>query len=169
MGGLQYILVSFYNKLCIHPCWDLLNRRVYCEVLHHLWCGLSACVRREMLAKCSHHNLIRWFSCSSVPRVVLCNSETLTPRFPWPACVTSTFVHVPHTAHSPVKHDGWTRMETGVSQAVSHCAACGLKAGECKKWLQKKAITLDLSETSIKLAMRNNEIKYAATLTHTHK
>lgn len=111
MGGFQCFLVGCYSKLCCHLCcatetWALGDGRVYSAVNHHVWCGLSGRVRGEMPAKCSHHDLMRWFSCSSAPSAVLCNSETSTQQFPWPACVTSAFVHIRHVAHNPVKHVG---------------------------------------------------------------
>lgn len=133
-GGLQCFLVGCYSKLCCHPCcmaetWDLIDGRVYSTVNHHVWCGLSGRVRGEMPAKCSHHDLMRWFSCSSVPSAVLCNSETPTPQYPWPACVTSAFVHIRHVAHNAMKHVERLLWETGVQWAVNQCGVCGLKMG----------------------------------------
>lgn len=107
--------------------WDLGDGRVYSAVNHHVWCGLSGCVIGEMPAKCSRHNLMRWFSCSSMPSNVLCNSETSTPWLSWPACVTSASVYVPHIARSPVKHAEKLQKETGVMQAVNQWELCGLK------------------------------------------
>lgn len=60
--------------------------------------------RGEMPANCSHHDLMRWFSCCSAPSAVLCNPKTSTQQFPRPACVTSAFVCVRHVAHNLVKH-----------------------------------------------------------------
>jgi len=94
-----------------------------------------------MPAKCSHHDLMRWFSCNSMPSVVLCNSETSTPWFPWPVCVTSAFVRIRHVAHSRVKHAERLQKETGVHQAVNQCGVCGLKMrrkGRERNGYQKK-------------------------------
>lgn len=75
-------------------------------------CGRSGRVRvgwggGQMPAKCSHHDLMRWFSFSSEALATLCNSETPTRRFPWPDCVTSASVLVGHVSHNPVKHAEW--------------------------------------------------------------
>lgn len=133
-GGLQCFLVGCCSKLCCHlhcmaETWDLGDGRVYSAVNHHVWCGLSGRVRGEMPAKCSHHDLTRWFSCSSAPSAVLCNSETPTQQFPRPACVTSAFVRIRHVAHNPVKHVERLLQETRVQWAVNQCGVCGLKMG----------------------------------------
>lgn len=99
----------------------------------------------EMPAKCSHHDLTRWFSCSSAPSAVLCNSETPTQQFPWPACVTSAFVHIRHVAHNPVKHVERLLQETRVQWAVNQCGVCGLKMGrmgESENGYREKGITV---------------------------
>lgn len=108
-GGLRCFLVGCGSKPCCHlrcvvETWDLGDGRVYSAVNHHVWCGLSGRVRGEMPAKCSHHDLMRWFSCSSAPSTVLCNSDTPTQQFPRPACVTSAFVRIRHVARNPEKH-----------------------------------------------------------------
>lgn len=81
--------------------WELGDGRVYSTVNHHVWCGLSVRVRGELLAWCSHRDLMRWFSCSNVPSAALCNSEAPTHWLLWPACVTSTFVRIRDVAHNP--------------------------------------------------------------------
>lgn len=83
----------------------------------------------EMLAKCSHRDLMRRFSCSSMPSVVLCNSKTSTPRFSWPACVTAASVCTRHIAHSRVKHAERLQRVNEVLQAVNQSEVCGLKWG----------------------------------------
>lgn len=81
--------------------WELGDGRVYSTVNHHVWCGLSVRVRGELLARCSHRDLMRWFSCSNAPSAALCNSEEPTQWLLWPACVTSTFVLICDVAHNP--------------------------------------------------------------------
>lgn len=48
--GLGCFFVGCYSKPCCHrrctvETWDLWDGRVYSAVNHHVWCGLSGCVR----------------------------------------------------------------------------------------------------------------------------
>lgn len=132
MRGPECFLLGGNRKQGCHSCCttengDLGDVRVYSAVNHHVCSDLYGSVMGEMPTKCSRHNLMRWFRCSSMPANVLYNWETSTPQFSWPACVTSTSVCVSRIARSPVKHAEKLQRETGVLQAVNQYELCGLK------------------------------------------
>jgi len=88
----------------------------------------------EMPAKCSHHDLMRWFSCSSAPSALLCNSEAPTQQFHWPACVTSAFVwRSPCCPQTPWNMLNGCCGRTGVQRAVNQCGVCGLIMGRKRR------------------------------------
>lgn len=120
--------------------WELGDGRVYSTVNHHVWCGLSVRVRGELLAWCSHRDLMRWFSCSNAPSAALCNSEAPTQWLLWPACVTSTFVLIRDVAHNP-ETCRIAAAEPGTS-GLSVSVVCGFSSRLVRDTKKNKKITV---------------------------
>lgn len=127
-------LVVVVNYVAIHATWqrpETLEMDVFTLQLITMSEAASLDVwGGEMPAKCSHHDLMRWFRCSRVLLAILCNSNTATPQFLRPACVTSAFVHIRHVAHNPAKHVEWLLRRPGSNGPSINVGCVVWKLGE---------------------------------------
>lgn len=74
LSGLSpLVLAAKCDAICLRP--ESSEMDVFTRQLITMSDAASGCVSGDMLARCSHHDLMRRFSCSNAPSATLCNSE----------------------------------------------------------------------------------------------